>query len=63
MVSMPSSGLIHFYTDDPEIIEQLDCVNALKRADSFLREQRQSISMLQKCVNALKRADSFLLIL
>ena len=37
IVSMPSSGLIHFYNHVRSIRHKGICVNALKRADSFLR--------------------------
>ena len=57
---MPSSGLIHFYEKLLKFLESNKCVNALKRADSFLLKDYAVIYAREDRVNALKRADSFL---
>ena len=84
IVSMPSSGLIHFYTMKNYETVNIhlcqcpqaglfistkthqrrwtlgNCVNALKRAYSFLQKTNGSAVFVTLCVNALKRAYSFL---
>ena len=60
MCQCPQAGL--FISTKPEsgILLEEGCVNALKRAYSFLRGKKMSKMKNWRCVNALKRAYSFL---